>query len=297
MMEIREIQTFVLAARKQSFSAAAKELGYSQAAVTIQIRNLEQELSVRLFDRLGRQVMLTAKGKQFYTHAIRILQELDSARDAVTDPGELTGSLSIGAIESISSCVFPELMREFHRRHPRVTLRIYLDSPAALLDRLRDGALDLVYLLDQPISDPRLVKYMDLPEEIIFVTAPQFAPAAGESLTLDELLEKPFLLTEKDASYRSALDIYLSSREKSLEPFLEIGNTDFIVNLVKGGAGYTFLPRYAVRAEIQAGTLSEVPVRDFSLYGRRQLFCHRDKWISREMQAFCDAAAELAEES
>ena len=100
-MELREIQTFLQAAQLKSFSKAAKHLGYSQAAVTIQIKNLEEELGIHLFDRIGKQTILTHQGAIFYDYAISIMKDLECAKAAVTESTELTGALTIGTIESI----------------------------------------------------------------------------------------------------------------------------------------------------------------------------------------------------
>ena len=111
-MELREIAAFIQVAQLKSFSKAAKQLGYSQAAVTIQIKQLEQELNVHLFDRIGKQTTLTHQGALFYEHAVSVMKELEHARDAVTHVSELTGSLCLGTIESICATIFPELLRE-----------------------------------------------------------------------------------------------------------------------------------------------------------------------------------------
>ena len=112
------------------------------------------------------------------------------------------------------------------------------------------------------------------------------------SLKLSELLSEPFLLTEKNASYRFVLDRYLAALGCSIEPFLEIGNTEFIIRLLKENHGLSFLPRFAVENELTAGTLSILPVEDFHMKIFRQLFYHRDKWVTREMEAFISLAKE-----
>ena len=289
-MEIREIQTFMQAAELKSFSAAAKILNYSQAAVTIQIRNLEEELHVRLFDRIGKHVHLTRQGQLFYEHGLRIMKEISCIQTTLSDEKELTGHLSIGTIESISSSVFPSLIHCFHHTHPKISVNIILDSPEALLDGLCAKTIDIVYLLDQKINDTRFIKLMEEPEEILFVTSSGFPLPPSLPLTLDELLSQPFILTEDNASYRFALTQYLASMGRSLKPFLEISNTDFIINCIKDGDGITLLPRYTIQKELDAGTLINVPVQDFHMRAWRQIFYHKNKWFTREMQAFTELA-------
>lgn len=285
-MELREIAAFLQVAQLKSFSKAARALGYSQAAVTIQIKQLEQELGTHLFDRLGKQTILTHQGAVFYTHASAIMRELSCAKAAVTETSELTGALTVGTIESICASIFPELMETFHASHPKVKVSIILDSPDKLLDRMNKNAIDFVYLLDQRIYDHRWVKVMEQPEDIVFVSSASHPLAQRSSLTLKEILSEPFLLTEKDASYRFVLDRYLASMNQNIEPFLEIGNTEFIIRLLKKDAGLSFLPEFSIKNEAAAGQLAVLPVDDFHMRIWRQILYHKDKWVTREMEAF-----------
>lgn len=293
-MELREIQTFLQAAKLQSFSKAAQALGYSQAAVTIQIKNLEQELGIHLFDRIGKQTLLTHQGMIFYEHASSIIKELACAKAAVTESTELTGILTIGTIESICASVFPPLLEKFHELHPKVKIRIVLDSPDVLLDRMNKNAIDMVYLLDQRIYDHRWEKVLEEPEDIFFVASSAHPFAKKKELMMKDILPEHFLLTEKNASYRFVLDRYLAANNLTIEPFLEIGNTEFIINLLKNNAGLSLLPEFSVKNEVSAGTLCILPIKDFHMRIWRQILYHKDKWITREMNAFIKLAKEIS---
>ena len=294
-MELREIQTFIQAAQLKSFSKAAKELGYSQAAVTIQIKNLEEELGIHLFDRIGKQTVLTHQGTIFYNHAISIMNDLANAKASVKGTEELTGALTIGTIESICASLFPSLLEDFHRQHPNVKISIVLDSPDVLLDKMNKNVIDLVYLLDQQIYDHKWEKVLEEPEDIVFVSSAshplaQKARDTHASLSLEELLQEPFLLTEKNASYRFVLDRYLAANDQTIEPYLEIGNTEFIIQQLKNNAGLSFLPEFSIKNEVTAGRLSILPVKDFHMRIWRQIVYHKDKWMTREMNAFLELA-------
>ena len=233
-MEFREIVTFLQAAKLQSFSKAARQLGYSQAAVTIQIKQLEQELGVHLFDRIGKQTTLTHQGQVFYEYASAIMRDLAQAKDAMANPTELTGQLCLGTIESICSSIFPDLLTEYHRLHPKVNVNIITDSPDRLLEQMNANVIDIVYFLDKRIYDPKWEKVMEQPEQILFAASADHPLSAKKGeLSLDEILSYPFVLTEKNASYRFILDQYLASEYKRLHPFLETGNTDFILKFLQ----------------------------------------------------------------
>ena len=294
-MEFREISTFLQVAQYQSFSKAARHLGYSQAAVTIQIKQLEQELGVHLFDRIGKQISLTHQGQVFYQHAVSIRNDLEQAKNAVSDPSTLSGKLCLGTIESICASIFPDLLAEYHRLHPEVTISIVTDSPGVLLDRMNENTIDIVYLLDRRIYDNRWCKTLEEPEENIFVASPDHELAlVKRELELDEVLRFPFFLTEKDASYRHMLEQYLASINRSVKPFLEIGSTEFIIHMLLKNTGISFLPKFTVQRELQQKQLTALNVRGFQMQTWRQIFYHKNKWVTREMQEFLRLADKMS---
>lgn len=293
-MEFRELSTFLQVAKLQSFSKAAKVLGYSQAAVTIQIKQLEQELGVHLFDRIGKQTSLTHQGSVFYDHAASIMRDIAQAKDAVSHPQKLNGHLCIGTIESICASLFPSLLTEYHKLHPGVNISIRTDSPDQLLEQINGNQLDLVYFMDKRVYDVKWEKVLEEPEEIVFAaTADHPLAQRSEPLSLDDVLSYPMVVTEKNASYRLILEQYLAAMGKSLQPYLEIGNTDFILQFLKQNAGITFLPRFTVEKAVSEGYLRILSVKKFSIRTWRQILYHKDKWVTREMAEFIRLAQEL----
>lgn len=287
-MEMRQIISFLKIAQLGSFSRAAEELGYSQSALTVQIRLLEQELGTRLFDRIGRQVSLTSSGLHFHTHASRISQEMQVALRTTNDTGELNGLLRIGAIESLCFSRLPQVLSYVHSHHPKIRLQIITGSPEELIAKLEHGQLDFIYFLDRPLYQINWVKALEKQEDIVFVCSPSFPLAGRKELDVKDLLGYPFLLTEKDANYRYELDQYLASQNLEILPFLEISNTEFIIRQVRLGMGISFLPYFAVREYVTSGTLTILQVRDFHMSMSRQLFYHRDKWVTPEMEVFLE---------
>ena len=289
-MEIREIKTFLYVAKLKSFSRAAEQLGYTQAAVTIQVKHLEKELDVHLFDRIGKQITLTHQGAVFYEYASQIMNDITHAKEAVSDSRELTGRLCVGTIESVCASIFPALLREYHHLFPKVTINIITDSPEALLNMVNKNVIDIVYFLDRPMHSNKWVKVLEEPEDVIFVASPENPLAAKRSLTLDEVISQPFIATEKDASYRFLLEQHLASVGKKLQPFLETGSTDFIVKQLLHNLGVSFLPAFIVQRGLELGKLVQLDVSDYHLQVWRQILYHKDKWMTRETASFIELA-------
>lgn len=289
-MDLREINTFLHVAKLKSFSKAAEQMGYTQAAVTIQIKHLENELKVHLFDRIGKQTTLTHQGAIFYEYASNIMKDIAQAAEAVSGSEELNGRICIGTIESVCSSVFPELLREYHRLYPEVTISIITDSPEALLHMMDKNVIDIVYFLDRPVYGKKWIKVLEEPEDVMFVSSASNPLAMRTGLTLDEVIGHPFISTEKDASYRHLLEQYLTSVGKEIHPFLETGNTEFILDQLRHDLGVSFLPAFVVRHDIKLGRLASLDVKDFQLKVWRQIVYHKDKWVTKEMDAFLKLA-------
>lgn len=289
-MEIRQLTTFVTAAQMSSFSKAAESLGYTQSAVTIQIKNLEEELGTKLFDRMGKQVSLTGYGKDFLTHAIKILKEVNQAKLAVKGQAELSGSITIGTNESLCFTKLPAILTYFREHHPKVNIKILFDSPDPLLEMLDHGKIDLAYFLDEPRYSNSWHKEMEEKEPIVFVCARRCRFTGQKGLKVEDFLDQPFFLTEQNANYRRALDNFLASRKISLVPFVEISDTEFILKMVELNNGMSFLPHFAVQKSVEEGRLSilDVAEPDISMY--RQIFYHRDKILTQEMEEFIRVA-------
>ena len=227
------------------------------------------------------------------------MKELEHARDAVTHVSELTGSLCLGTIESICATIFPELLREYHRLYPKVNVRLITDSPETLLEMMNSNAIDIVYFLDKRMYDSKWIKVLEEPEDIVFVTASGHPFVGRDSLDrcppvrtpvyryrAAMVIDQPFILTERNASYRFILDQYLAAQGKEIHPFLEIGNTEFIISLLRKNLGVSFLPEFTIHQDIINGELAVLDVRDFYMRTWRQIVYHKDKWVTREMDAF-----------
>ena len=285
-MEIRQLQTFVQAAQLESFSKTAEMLGYSQSAITVQMRLLETELNTRLFDRMGKRVVLTPQGREFLKSANKILYEVNKASKSMNEERELTNPLHVGTIESLCTAKFPRILSEFHSLHPRVNLQITIDSPEKLIRMMEHNELDLIYILDTPRWDENWVKVMELAEPVVFVASAASKFAGKDRLVLDDILQEPFFLTDKHANYRQALDQQLALRRQSISPVLEISDTAFIIRMLELNQGLSFLPYFAVEQDIYKHRIITLDVKDIHISMYRQIFYHKNKFRTREMEEF-----------
>lgn len=199
------------------------------------------------------------------------------------------GELCVGTVESICAAIFPELLQTYHRLHPKVNIRVILDTPENLLKRMDQNTLDFVYLLDKRICSGTWVKALEEAENVCFLAGAAHPLAGERGIRLEEMVHQSFLLTEKDVSYRLILDQFLASQGLEITPFLEIGNTDYIIRQLILQEGVSFLPEFTVHAEVSEGKLAVLDVKDFHMQVWRQILYHKDKWVTREMEEFFPA--------
>lgn len=282
-MEIRNITTFLKVAATQNFSKAAEQLGYSQSAVTIQIQQLERELQTQLFERIGKRVYLTKSGEDFVAYANQIMNAVEQAAAFSGEKNTLKGKLRIGGVESVCTTLIPELILELHEAFPEIELVIRSGTTDELIELAKRNELDFVFTLDKKLNHPEWICASQTAGEIIFAAPKkQNFPA----MSIEELVQKPFILTERGAAYRYELEQLLAEQELRIEPILEIGNTETIIKLLKRGMGYSFLPKCTVRQELENEELVQIQT-DFPVVKMYcQLLYHKNKWLTPQMNAF-----------
>lgn len=285
-MEIRNVVSFLKIVKLGSFSKAAKELGYSQSNVTMQIKQLEEELQVKLFDRIGRSVLLTQDGKKFLKYAIEIDTAAANAKQALTPSSDPAGELRIGLLESLCISYLPEILKEYHRLYPDVTTVIKIGTYEELSHMLNTNAIDLLWTFDIDIRFEEWVKVYEFPNPISIIAAASHPLAASGTLMLNDLAAEPFILTEKICSYRDIFEQQFRAMGMELNVFLEIGNTEIIKKFVGTGIALSVLPAFSFREELAQGVLCALPVCDHNLQMMSQVFYHRNKWITPAITEF-----------
>lgn len=287
-MELRNIKTFARIAEVGSFTRVATELGYTQSAVTMQVKQLERELGCVLFERLGRSVRLTPEGERLLPVANRMLQAADEASRIAQKPGEVSGTLRIGVSDSLLVGVLAPVLSELSRTYPRVCASTHQQMPDEQFAMLRRNDIDVLLLLDERMERPEWVKVFEVPAEVGFVAAATDPLTRRTKVPLEEVLSRPLFLTERDVSYRTGLDERIWARGLEATPRVECGNTAFLAELVEGCGGVSFLPSCAVRAAVAAGRLAHVDVDFERLDLWHQAIVRKNKVVTPQMHLFLE---------
>lgn len=285
-MELRNLRTLAAIAEFGSFSAAAEELGYTQSTVTMQIKALEEELGVPLFDRIGRRVSLTDGGRQAVQSARAMLAESERLLRSVRN--EETALVRVGVYESICGGFMPGVIRRFSQLQPGASLSVMTAPRPELERRLQAGQLDLIWVYGHDsLSYTRTLAEFIHPAQLLCAAG---SPLAGQRLAPEDLLGQRIIYTEPGCPYRRLLERFLEDHELSPEVFLETGSANVVLGFVEAGLGIGFMPEFISREKQQAHAVSAFEIEGFSprLYSR--IYTHADKWLTTAMQSFVAAA-------
>ncbi|MGW8821316.1 LysR family transcriptional regulator [Paenibacillus lautus] len=292
-MELRQLITFRTVASTLNFSRAAEVLSYVPSNVTMQMKALEDELGVRLFDRLGKQLVLTTAGKRFLTHVQSVLDQLEEAKTVVHDNEVLSGTLTISANEVICAYRLPAVFQLFRSRHPGVRLIFRSVPNQELKQTLFEGSADVVFMLDEPIRSSGLAVEPLLEETFRLFAAPDHPLAKRTVLRLEDFHEEVFLTNEKGCPYRTMFDRSFEKEGIDSITYLEFQSAEAIKQCAISGIGIAFLPEIVVEAEVERGELVALPWQIPDLHVYTQMLWHKDKWLSPIMMSFIEAAREI----
>ena len=284
-MDLRSLNTFIQVAEMNSFTQAGNSLGYSQPTVSFQIKQLEKELGVQLFERVGHTVSLTDAGHHALIYAQQICRMSQEMAEEASNPREVRGKIRVATADSLCTPLMLQAFSGFRREYPMVSLHVTTAGTSELFRLLDHNEVDLVCTLDSHIYNTNYIIASEEKVGVHFV-APAGHPLSHKGvLTIDDLLPQPFMLTEKDMSYGRLLHEHLARFSREIQPILEIGSADLICKLVVNGLGLSFLPDYVTEAAVRAGHIVRLDVQDFEINVWKQLLYHKDKWMSRQMQA------------
>lgn len=293
-MEIKTILTFQTICKLSSFSKAAVELGYSQSAVTMQIKQLEGELNVKLFDRIGKTIQITNEGYRFLKYANEIITSAQNAVDDLSSGIGLVGVLRIGILESVCTAYLPQILNVYHNCYPQISTVIQIGTFDELSPMLNSNYIDLLWTFDRELDLPEWKKAFSYRNKIEIVCAVNHPLSRADKVTLSDLDGETFILTEKNCSYRRIFEENLLASGICPNIFIEVGNTEMIKKFVEANLGITVLPQFTLIEELAEKKLQIVNATDFQLQMHGQVFYHKNKWLSPAMETFINLVSECS---
>ncbi|RFU44747.1 LysR substrate-binding domain-containing protein [Paraburkholderia sp. DHOC27] len=260
---IRQLKAFESVARNLSFSRAAEDLHLTQPAVSMQVKQMEDQAGLPLFSHIGRRILLTEAGKLLLRHSMVILADLKAAEQSIANlrSGEAQ-RLRVGLITS-GSYFFPRLISAFMHDRNQIDLDMTVRSRDQLIGLLRSDQIDLAVMVHAP-DDPTIVAETFAPNAFVLVAAPTHPLADEADIPYARIALECLLVRESGTDTRSAANDTFCSRE-STPRFMEIGCSEAIKQSVMAGMGISLLAAHTVQSEVRAGLLKVLDVQGFPL--------------------------------
>jgi len=291
-VEFGQLEIFLCIADEKSFSRAAEKMLRTQPALSIAIKRLEEELGEPLFDRSSRSGMLTEAGKILYSYAQRLINLRQEAQEAVGELREMyRGRLIIGANESTSYYLLPQLLLEYRRQYPLIKIEVHRSVSERIPLDVLERKLDFGFLTYDPLQ-AGLESIEINRDDLVLVVPPGHALAGRTQVVVRDLAAYQFVAHNAKTPARDRIFELFRRNHTPLNICVELSTLETIKDFVLLGVGIAILPRLSVSAEIEDGRLIHVPVRGMKIEKTLRLVFRRESNLSHAARSFLELIKE-----
>lgn len=284
---LHQLKVFRQVAISMNYTKAADKLGLSQPAVSIQLKQLENNLDIFLFEKIGKTLYLTPAGKELKEFCDDLFISFDNIDMTLSSlKGELAGDFCLSAVTS-AKYFTPHLLGAFHKRHPKVNFHLDIVNREKIIQRLQENKDDLVIMGLIPES-MALTKHPFVENPITLIASPDHPLAQRKHIPLTELSEHAFIHREKGSGTRKAFEEVLAENNVQVSANMTLGNSETIKQAVMADLGISVVSRHSVALELATNTLVELQVEGFPLIRTWYVVHHESKHLSPIAKAFVD---------
>lgn len=286
-MELKYLKTFQTIIEEGSFSKAAEKLNYTQSTITFQIGQLEQELSTKLFERIGRKMLPTKAGEQLCPYVRDVLLSVEKMHWFEKDLAKYKGDLKLGIGETLLCYQMPSILKKFHQTAPNTKLFLQSMNCYDIRDELLKGSLDFgIFYEDVGGLGENIVTLPFGKYSLSLVASPEIKQLFPDFVTPNKNLPIPFIINEQRCIFRQIFEKYLQQKSILLDYTIELWSIHTIKSLVKNNVGISFLPTFAVQDEINSGELVEIETDISDIQISAICGYNKNRWISPAMDYF-----------
>ena len=290
---IRHLQIFSVAATHLSFARAAEKLHLTHAAISLQIKQLEDVSGAMLFDRIGKRVFLTEAGEILLDHARQILQSLKDADESLMALKGLKGGRVALAVTSTAEYFAPGLLAQFRLAQADVRVRLLIDNREAVSRLLISNEVDLA-IMGRPPADMDAEAVSFAPHPLVIVSGVDHPMASASRLTVEDLATETLIVRETGSGTRSAMEEFFAEYGVKPRIGMEMGSNEAIKQAVVAGLGISFISQHTLGLELSAGRLAILKVEGTPVMRRWFLVRHKSKRLTPALGAFWDFVLESA---
>ncbi|WP_202302950.1 DNA-binding transcriptional regulator YeiE [Dryocola clanedunensis] len=278
---LRQLEVFAEVLKSGSTTQASQMLALSQSAVSAALADLEGQLGVQLFDRVGKRLVVNEHGRLLYPRVVGLLEQAGEIEQLFR---EANGAIRVYASSTIGNYILPEMIARYRRDFPALPLEMSVGNSQDVINAVADFRVD-IGLIEGPSHMTELVTEPWLEDELVVFAAPS-APLLKEPVTLESLAKQQWILREKGSGTREIVDYLLLSHLPQFHLGMELGNSEAIKHAVRHGLGISCLSRRVIQEQLETGSLVEVEVPLPKLKRTLYRIHHRQKHISNALQRF-----------
>jgi DNA-binding transcriptional LysR family regulator len=282
---LRQFRVFEAVASHLSFTKAAKELHLSQPAVSMQVKQMEEQVGLPLFEHMGKQIHLTEAGQEIYHYSRSISQLLAEAEEVINElKGAQRGRLTI-SVASTANYFVPTLLGIFHERFPEITVSLDVTNRETLMRQLEENEVDLVVMGKPPMEiDLEAGAFMENP--LVVIAPPDHPLAQEKNIPMSRMEDEIFLTRERGSGTRSAIERFFNQHGVKLNTGMEIASNEAIKQSVQAGLGLGLLSRDTLELELALNKLVILDVEDFPIVRHWYVMHRKGKRLTTVALAF-----------
>ncbi len=290
---LRQLEIFVAISRTDSVSRAAEALSLSQSATSTALSEFERQFDLQLFDRVGKSLRINEAGQQLLPRAVELLDRAKEIENLLHGHAGF-GHLKIGATLTVGNYLATILVARFLQEHPESRIELQVHNTSAIVQQIANHELDLG-LIEGDCHHPDIEVHQWVADELVIFSAPNHPLAHQKKVSLEELINEPWILREKGSGTRATFDRAFHNHHAELKIRLELEHTEAIKRAVESGLGIGCISRLALKDAFRRGSL--VPISTPSLdFGRFFYFLwHKQKYQTAGMRAFLDLCKQLTQ--
>ncbi|MEA8875325.1 DNA-binding transcriptional regulator YeiE [Citrobacter freundii] len=278
---LRQLEVFAEVLKSGSTTQASVMLALSQSAVSAALTDLEGQLGVQLFDRVGKRLVVNEHGRLLYPRALALLEQTTEIEQLFREDN---GAIRVYASSTIGNYILPVMIARYRHDFPDLPLELSVGNSQDVINAVLDFRVD-IGLIEGPCHSTEIISEPWLEDELVVFAAPS-SPLTKGPVTLEQLAASPWILRERGSGTRELVDYLLLSHLPRFQMAMELGNSEAIKHAVRHGLGISCLSRRVIAEQLQAGTLSEVPVPLPRLVRTLWRVHHRQKHISNSITRF-----------
>ena len=268
-MEDNRLKAFCLVVEMRSFSKAGEAILLTQSAMSHLIKNLEDEIGVKLLNRSGRKVMLTPAGGLFYNHAKKILEAYETLGDDINKlMKEIKGPLHLGASTTAAKYLLPQVIYDFSKRYPDVQINLSVSNAEAIMNELQQGNSDLG-IVEGNTGNKGIMLEEIADDEIVLIASDENPLAKKGHISQQDFLSQPFIMPQAGSGLREFIDKFFQASKiepKDIKISMTLSDPELTVQMVQSGLGISFISKWSIFKPIKEGTIRILKLPGKSLY-------------------------------